>query len=432
MSNKDNQIDAGLEAQDSIMEDEGTLQPETWQGELPPEDDFHDQDEFQDDLQEEIVEEAMASEAYDDQVPVAADQGKRGKMVLFVVLGLGLAFAGGLAYLQFGGSGGDESLSPLVPISSILDSQDMTSASNAPPMNSESAPVADAQAPSSGAIDNKTSATVFADEARPLPGKEVQADLNAVKPPMHVQTDVISNAMPLPPASALPPVSEKKKPDAAIVPPPSLEIDSQVAKVENIPLPSPLKDAKESVTSAAASQEADRKIKDLTTQIETLKKSLDEVTHKNETLLGEVENLRKEAVKAKEAARSPLATAPVIKPVKEVKDVVVTDAATVVSPSTNVDEVKAPKTEVVKETKTVSKTRERAVKKSVPKKEVTKKASWVLRAATPGTAWVAVDAQSTELRRVTVGEALKGIGTVKEIRQKDGVWEVVGSSGSLK
>lgn len=142
--------------------------------------------------------------------------------------------------------------------------------------------------------------------------------------------------------------------------------------------------------------------------------------------------MRKEAVKAKEAQKSPLTTAPVVKPVKEVKDVVLTDAAAVSSPSTNGDEVNTPKTESVKETKTVAKTRERAVKKSVPKKEVTKKASWVLRAATPGTAWVSVDAQSTELQRVTVGQALKGIGTVKEIRQKDGVWEVVGSSGTLK
>lgn len=59
------------------------------------------------------------------------------------------------------------------------------------------------------------------------------------------------------------------------------------------------------------------------------------------------------------------------------------------------------------------------------------KSNWVLRAAQAGEAWVSRGAQGS-LQSVKVGDSLPGIGRVTAISQRDGVWVVVGTNGSLR
>jgi len=58
--------------------------------------------------------------------------------------------------------------------------------------------------------------------------------------------------------------------------------------------------------------------------------------------------------------------------------------------------------------------------------------SWVLRAATPGEAWVSGDATSADLRHVQVGDELPGIGKVKSITQSPNGWEIDGSEATIR
>ena len=60
------------------------------------------------------------------------------------------------------------------------------------------------------------------------------------------------------------------------------------------------------------------------------------------------------------------------------------------------------------------------------------KNAWVLRAATPGMAWVSPAPSSAELRRVVVGDRLDGIGAVTAIRQDNGHWIVEGANGTIR
>jgi hypothetical protein len=57
---------------------------------------------------------------------------------------------------------------------------------------------------------------------------------------------------------------------------------------------------------------------------------------------------------------------------------------------------------------------------------------WVLRAASPGQAWVGVSATSHDLKQLHVGDELTGIGRVTAIQQQDGNWTVQGTKGSVQ
>jgi hypothetical protein len=78
--------------------------------------------------------------------------------------------------------------------------------------------------------------------------------------------------------------------------------------------------------------------------------------------------------------------------------------------------------------------------KSAPKKKRTKQASshketagkWILRAATPDSAWVAKGTGSAELRQIQIGDNVSGIGKVREIRQSGDGWTVIGTKGTIR
>lgn len=68
-------------------------------------------------------------------------------------------------------------------------------------------------------------------------------------------------------------------------------------------------------------------------------------------------------------------------------------------------------------------TTKKVVKAAVPK--------WELRAAQPGKAWVAKQGQK-DIKSVSVGETLEGVGTIRSIELVSGRWVVKGSSSSIQ
>lgn len=58
--------------------------------------------------------------------------------------------------------------------------------------------------------------------------------------------------------------------------------------------------------------------------------------------------------------------------------------------------------------------------------------SWVLRSAQPGSAWLSQGVNSSDLRRVTPGEKVQGLGTIISIRQVAGRWVVEGTQGAVR
>ncbi len=56
---------------------------------------------------------------------------------------------------------------------------------------------------------------------------------------------------------------------------------------------------------------------------------------------------------------------------------------------------------------------------------------WVLRAATPDTAWISATAETPDLVAVRVGDKAPGIGEVRAIRQEDDNWVIVGTAGTI-
>jgi hypothetical protein len=57
---------------------------------------------------------------------------------------------------------------------------------------------------------------------------------------------------------------------------------------------------------------------------------------------------------------------------------------------------------------------------------------WVLRAASPGQAWVADSVTSRDLKALHVGDSLPGVGRVTAIQQQGGAWIVQGTGGTVR
>lgn len=180
------------------------------------------------------------------------------------------------------------------------------------------------------------------------------------------------------------------------------------------------------------SPEKEAQIKALTAQVEELKAALQNTTQKvnllttrlegdstggnSDRVEGRLNELEQRL--AQLAYSKGTKTAAKAKETQAEKGVFVSDA----EPA-----IERPK-ETVKKSRKVTKKKTIAAKPS-PKQ---KASSWVLRAATPDSAWVAVSTDSPELRQVRVGETLTGIGKIQEIRQENGSWVVVGTSATLR
>ena len=74
----------------------------------------------------------------------------------------------------------------------------------------------------------------------------------------------------------------------------------------------------------------------------------------------------------------------------------------------------------------------KAVKKAPVAEAAPEPPQWVLRAASPGQAWVATSAVSRDLKQLHVGDSLPGIGRVTAIQQQGDAWLVQGTTGTIR
>ena len=434
---KDNQNETDVEnvQQEEALEQEDAVETESWQDELPPDDDFHDQEE----PLEDSADEPVGEEVQDD----GREKAKRGTAILLGAMAVGAVFIGGLAYLQF--SSGDETGGGPIPVAQVMDVNALRKKDG-----TVQQPVA-AQQPSSVVQGTTDIANLYQTDQQPasktaLPTGD-SPEIGAEKPIQGMTTEILSTS------------AETAATNAAATVAPSLDKKQapQVAKIETIPVP---QDSVESMmappplpvslgtapsqASAAATAEAEARIKTLTEQIDTLQKAMDQATQKNTELLAQIEIMQKTVpspssdallqekvnqLEAKLAARE--------EEIKKSKQADLVPASINLGPAvTDVVPVETAKTKEVSDAP-----KKASVKKTVKKKAAVRtqtaassKAStgWVLRAATPDAAWVSAGRDSQELRRVAVGEELPGIGMVKEIRQAGDQWELVGDKGSLK
>ncbi len=348
--------------------------PENWQDDLPPEDDFSD-------AAQTVEEEIMAEEIEED-----SGEKRRGKTVLFGVLGVAILLVGGMVVLQSGLLGGGSKKGPELPPlalktdafqkpAEVPDLATLYQAEQAVHQN------VDALASLSGngaeQEGNKESLGVGTDivtltggETPPLaPVADAPAPAEPLSPPPPSIAKV--EDVPVAPLDLAPAPPQAAAPEPALVPEPALKEDGRVAELE-------------------------ARLAEMASQLEAAKLSLAQAESRTSELLDKLEALQKEPKKPE--AKKPAPSKTVAKTKKAEKKAAAAP--------------KAPKA------KTPQK----------PKKEE----GWTLRAATPEAVWVSKGRDSAELRRVAVGETLPGIGKIKEIRQKDDVWEVVGASGVLK
>lgn len=95
----------------------------------------------------------------------------------------------------------------------------------------------------------------------------------------------------------------------------------------------------------------------------------------------------------------------------------------------NHEDIQAAEPEKPKKARKAKVTQHRKEKKTPSRLTLSKR--WVLKAAKPGTAWVA-EKDSTSLRAVSVGDSLSGVGKIKSITKDSfGHWVVNGTSGRI-
>jgi len=449
MTDNKNETENDPTLQDEAFEAGESAPNEEWQGELPPEDDFHDQEMGNEEaVDETLSDEPMPEEADDNTAQV--EKSKRGKTILFGVIVVGVLFVGGMAYLQFGVSGvGNGGLGPL-PVANVLNMSDLKSSApaatptradnNAPPVNAD------------GSVDlgKMYSGGARSDGKVALPNGD-NAGSAAEKPVVGTSSDILTSSSADAPMVP-PPLATK--PHADTKTPPVLDQTAPPARSMDMPVPAVHADALKSVPVAlsvdplsakqpaavgannTATVEMEAKLKGMMDQIETLKKSLGDVTAQNTSLLSRLETLQQEtAEKEKAAASKPALISAPVAAKKETASVNVQPAVGGVDAAFDqATEMPKPLESQTKMAKQEKHAKAAAKKASVglKNKKAEKSARWVLRAATPDAVWVSVTRDSTELRRVAIGESLTGLGKVKEIKQNGDHWEVIGSSGVLR
>lgn len=405
------------------LQEEMPSEGEGWQDELPPEDDFHDVGEASEEAE---LQASSGVSGYD------SPEGNktRGKNIFWGVLGVSLLLVGGLMYLQFGGSGGEGSTS--VPMASVMGSG---SSNETPKVSSEPYVT-----PTTGETDMASLYSVAQQQAggnaMALPSGESFLGQGADKSSLGSSTEIITDT-----------------------PQPS------VAKVEDVPLPAAPEPAKKveqtpsfhetssasSVPEASQAQpqnpslaEADSRLKGLGEEVERLKKELDSALQQNVDLVKRLEStqgesienekqiLRERVTQLEQQLAEAKKAAPKSRSTLEAynnQGLFVEEAGGGVSAEEQKPMVpKAAKKSPVKKKKEVAQKKKKALSSGA----ASSPSGWVLRAATPDAAWVSTSSHASELRRVGVGESLPGIGRVVEIRQNGDVWEVVGSSGTLR
>ncbi len=304
----------------------------------------------------------------------------------------GVLLLGAVAWWQFGGVSSSppppvsRAASPILPVT--------------PPPNGTPAPSLNVADASSG-VAPKTSSTVTQD-----------------KDSVGAMALTSSGVTPSMPSGA----AQQAKPTDASVAAPALTSSAPPAAFS---LPAP----------TAPNDNADHRIEMLTVRIDNLQNALDQANQQ----LGQMTNVL--------AASSGIGASPT-SPAKDLQDRIdkleqkiatmnaVSSTPAAASPSSSIsgiDVAPQPRKAAV-----VSVSRPKATHKTahqhVKKAPVEDKAesNWVLRAASPGQAWVATSATSHDLKQVQVGDKLTGIGRVTAIQKQGDAWIVRGTKGSIQ
>ena len=362
--------------------EEGTA--ETWQEETPPADDFHDTPEA----------DAPATAEHDQTVQETNNKTK-GNLVFFGVLAVAALVVGGLAVSQI-----------FKPQDSGLAEPSQVALAGGNPLN-PAAGVSGANAVTG------TSANPAAEQAaaNALGVDPTVAPTDMAQAP---SDPAMASALPAP-TPALPP-TQAVPPQAAMQQAPVPASVSMAADTTAVP---PLPVANSSGAAAPTTNAAmEGRINQLETQLLTLQQSMDRTAQELFQVSAKLSTMPMLAQSANPDLEQKLNQLQ-----QQVENMAARQQA---APKA----VYTPKAEKPSERRPVREASNRNPNRSAPAPKTSKK--WVLRAATPDSAWVSAGANAPDLKRVAVGDSLPGIGKVKEIRQSRGQWQVIGTAGTVR
>jgi len=431
MTDKETESTENVAAQtDDLAEN---VSAESWQDELPPEDDFHDQAEVQEELIDDLIAESSAQSGEE----TASEGAKRGKVVMVASIVIGALLIGGLAYSQFGGGGEQpDDATRLLPVSKVMSVKEVRPTQPLPP--AKQAPLVKATDPT-GKVDmavlfHQAQQQASGAGASALPLKDKETAPTEKPEAVEKMSELVINTGAAVPPPALPDdalvglKTQKTAVEAEKKGPPSSPAPVALQTPSPVPQPAAVVEKEKTQDKAVDHAAADARFRDIAAQLEALRKDLERALQQNAALTARLDALGGEpsGVRSrKPEEKSVPATIAVDEPARAP----LSDGAAVASPSSLVEDGHEGAKNPPQKKKAVSKKKAPAVKKTAQKPQT---APWVLRAATPDAAWVSAGVGAQDLRRVAVGEELSGIGRVKEIRQNGEKWEVVGDKGTLK
>jgi hypothetical protein len=412
---------------DPAGHDHEHMEAEAWQDEQPPPDDF-------DDVPAETAEEA--GEAAAQTAGADANAQKKGsKLIPLIAVAGGMLFLGAMVYIQFFSGSSAPQPRPLPKTASAPSVPGVPSAPAA-------APTASASSTSTEDITNlKSQAPAPSGPQIPGPSESTVSSAVSGMPSVGVAQPTPSIPTPneLVPPTTTPPPQPATPPQVAQAPVPSVSPQPVTSGVSVVPtqrhgqpnissaatatLPAPTS----APASATASPAVEARMADLASRVDALQKSLDAASQQ----MAQIAN----AVSAPSAAPSPEIENRLNHLEQSIDQLQhKAPAATPV-----VSHAKMPTQHAMAKTHHHKAAAKHGHKKTVAHKKASTKAAshvakshWVLRAATPGEAWVATSADSAELHHVQVGDELPGVGTVTAITQGDSGWVVQGTSGAVK
>lgn len=350
----------------------------------------------------------------EEQMPAEEQPARRSPLVPIAAAVGGVLVLGAVGWWQFSGQPATSN-APLSPMTSA--SLNITPSAKTAHNTQSVAPVAPAAPP-----------LPVAPKMDMAPPEPAPADTAAALP-----TDSAKSAAASAPVSTMmPAIAPVSAPTTAapVVPSMPVSLPSAAATPSIAPLSATAPNAVPPFATAT-SQSDNQRIDALNARIDTLQKALDQANQQ----LGQVTNMV--------AASASPSSAPSSKEMQDKIDRLeqqvasLSRAAPALSvPATSTDEgISEPKPMAPAHTHAHA---HKAVHKTPAHKPVVKKVAapaapqWVLRAATPGQAWVASDETSHDLKPVKVGDELAGIGRVTAIQQQDGNWIVQGSKGKIQ
>ncbi|MDE1900048.1 MAG: hypothetical protein KGI37_00195 [Alphaproteobacteria bacterium] len=347
----------------------------------------------------EFADEHSATAEHSEEVEAVAETKGRSPILPIAAAIVGVAALGGVAWWQFSSNTAPAPPSmtaaqPFVPVAV----NPATQASAAPQAATPAAQPVEPVTPTQNAAPSAMAPAPVA----PVPATSVPvAAAPAAAPETSVAPDKMANVAPSVPPSATPVEKSVEKPvDAAAVPP--------AATTAAMPAPAA------SVPAASPSDQA--RIDALTARMNNLQSTLDQITQQ----LGQISK----TVDAGHNAAADASNMPLSLGTENVAERHVAP----VGPAAH--HTHHHVTHTASTHRHVAKARHERTKSAMAKKTVTTK--WVLRAASPGQAWVATDPTSVDLKHLQVGDTLPGIGRVETINNVGGTWTVVGSKGSVQ